>query len=107
MNYVDNIRNISVVAHVDHGKSTLTDALVQKAGIISGDLAGGVRFMDTRKDEQERGITIKSTGISMYFEFDRALELLADAQDLEELKADAGGCPGSGVCARWPCCTHL
>ena len=56
-----NIRNMSVIAHVDHGKSTLTDSLVSKAGIIAGSKAGEARFTDTRKDEQERCITIKST----------------------------------------------
>lgn len=59
---------MSVIAHVDHGKSTLTDALVTKAGIIAAAKAGEMRFTDTRKDEQERCITIKSTAISMYFE---------------------------------------
>jgi len=62
-----NIRNMSVIAHVDHGKSTLTDSLVSKAGIIASSRAGETRFTDTRKDEQERCITIKSTAISMYF----------------------------------------
>lgn len=56
-----NIRNMSVIAHVDHGKSTLTDSLVSKAGIIAGAKAGETRFTDTRKDEQDRCITIKST----------------------------------------------
>ena len=63
-----NIRNMSVIAHVDHGKSTLTDSLVGKAGIIAGAKAGEMRFTDTRKDEQERCITIKSTAVTMYFE---------------------------------------
>jgi len=63
-----NIRNMSVIAHVDHGKSTLTDSLVSKAGIIAGAKAGETRFTDTRKDEQERAITIKSTAISLYYE---------------------------------------
>jgi len=65
-----NIRNMSVIAHVDHGKSTLTDSLVSKAGIIAASKAGETRATDTRKDEQERCITIKSTAISMYFELD-------------------------------------
>lgn len=68
MDKVTNVRNMSVIAHVDHGKSTLTDSLVQKAGIISAAKAGEARFMDTRKDEQERGITIKSTAISLFAE---------------------------------------
>ena len=84
-----NIRNMSVIAHgmslhtlarslrtdpfylVDHGKSTLTDSLVSKAGIIAGAKAGETRYTDTREDEKERGITIKSTAISMYFEIDK------------------------------------
>jgi elongation factor 2 len=62
------IRNMSVIAHVDHGKSTLTDSLIAKAGIISEANAGKARFTDSRADEQERGITIKSTGVSLYYE---------------------------------------
>jgi len=67
MDKKNNIRNMSVIAHVDHGKSTLTDSLVAAAGIIAIAQAGDARIMDTRKDEQDRGITIKSTGISLYF----------------------------------------
>jgi elongation factor 2 len=66
-----NIRNMSVIAHVDHGKSTLTDSLIGKAGIISGDKAGEARFTDTRQDEQDRCITIKSTGVSLYYKMDK------------------------------------
>ena len=73
-----NIRNMSVIAHVDHGKSTLTDSLVQRAGIISAKNAGTARFTDTRADEQERGVTIKSTAISLY-------GTLQDAEDLKDV----------------------
>jgi len=59
------------------GKSTLTDSLVAAAGIIATEKAGDMRLTDTRKDEQERGITIKSTGISMYYELNEE-ELVAD-----------------------------
>lgn len=72
MDLKHNIRSMSVIAHVDHGKTTLTDSLVQKAGIISAKAAGGARYTDTRADEAERGITIKATGISMFFEYDMA-----------------------------------
>ncbi|XP_060934489.1 elongation factor 2b-like [Limanda limanda] len=77
-----NIRNMSVIAHVDHGKSTLTDSLVSKAGIIANNRAGEARFTDTRKDEQERCITIKSTAISMYYELsDRDLAFIKNSKD--------------------------
>ena len=66
----ENIRNMSVIAHVDHGKSTLTDSLVAKAGLMSTLAAGDKRFTDNRPDEEEKGITIKSTGVSLYYEFD-------------------------------------
>ena len=60
---------MSVIAHVDHGKSTLTDSLIAAAGIISSGAAGDARYTDTRQDEKDRGITIKSTGVSMYYEY--------------------------------------
>ncbi|CCU98898.1 unnamed protein product [Malassezia sympodialis ATCC 42132] len=78
-----NIRNMSVIAHVDHGKSTLTDSLVSKAGIIAHAKAGDMRFMDTRDDEKERGITIKSTAISMYFPMNK--------DDLEAIQQPKNG----------------
>jgi elongation factor 2 len=64
------IRNMSVIAHVDHGKSTLTDSLIARAGIIADANAGNARVTDNRQDEKDRGITIKSTGVSLYFETD-------------------------------------
>uniref|UniRef100_A0A8C4UMY6 Tr-type G domain-containing protein n=1 Tax=Falco tinnunculus TaxID=100819 RepID=A0A8C4UMY6_FALTI len=54
------IRNMFVIAHVDQGKSSLTDSLVCKAGIIASARGGETRFTDTWKDEQERCITSKS-----------------------------------------------
>ncbi|KAM9831884.1 elongation factor 2 [Neosynchiropus ocellatus] len=82
MDKKENIRNMSVIAHVDHGKSTLTDSLVSKAGIIASARAGETRFTDTRKDEQERCITIKSTAISLYYELsDNDLAFIKQSKD--------------------------
>lgn len=69
------IRNMCVIAHVDHGKSTLTDSLIAAAGIIAEKKAGEARYTDTRKDEQERCITIKSTGVTMYYEIKEGTKL--------------------------------
>ena len=63
----------------------MTDSLVSKAGIIAGAKTGEVRFTDTRDDEKERGITIKSTAISMYFEMDK--------DDVDVIKQKTVGAP--------------
>lgn len=65
----DDIRNIGTVAHIDHGKTTLSDSLVAAAGLINYDLAGEAQVMDYEDQEQERGITINSANISMMFEW--------------------------------------
>ncbi|KAF3908492.1 hypothetical protein ABW21_db0204778 [Orbilia brochopaga] len=62
------IRNICILAHVDHGKTSLSDCLLSSNGIISPKLAGKVRFLDSRPDEQIRGITMESSAISLYFQ---------------------------------------
>ncbi|KAG7665459.1 RIA1 [[Candida] subhashii] len=68
------IRNICILAHVDHGKTSLSDSLLATNGIISQRMAGKVRYLDSREDEQLRGITMEASAISLYFKIMRMKE---------------------------------
>ncbi len=70
MDKPEQIRNIAIAAHVDHGKTTLSDNLLAGAGMISDETAGQQLAMDTEEDEQERGITIDAANVSMTHEYE-------------------------------------
>lgn len=65
----ERIRNIGIAAHIDHGKTTLSDSLIAGAGIISEELAGQQLYLDYDEQEKERGITINAANISMVHEY--------------------------------------
>ncbi|MCP9264404.1 hypothetical protein DINM_022475 [Dirofilaria immitis] len=62
------IRNVCIIAHVDHGKTCLADCLISSNGLISTRMAGKLRYMDNREDEQVRGITMKASAIALVYD---------------------------------------
>ena len=70
------IRNLGIIAHIDHGKSTLSDSLLAGAGLLSSKIAGQARGTDLLEEEQQRGITILSTAVTMVHKFHEKFYLI-------------------------------
>ncbi len=70
MNKLGYIRNIGIAAHIDHGKTTLSDNLLAGCGMMSEELAGKQLVLDFDEQEQDRGITINTASASMVHEFE-------------------------------------
>lgn len=68
MDVRENLRNIAIIAHVDHGKTTLVDQMLRQSGIFRANEAVAERVMDSNDLERERGITILSKNTAVMYQ---------------------------------------
>ncbi len=96
---IENLRIIAIVAHVDHGKTTLVDCLLKQSGTFSDRTVLAERVMDSNDQEKERGITILAKNTAITWRENRIN--IVDTPDMLTSVAK------SSVCCRWSirCCS--
>ena len=90
----EDIRNIAIIAHVDHGKTTLVDELLKQSGVFRENQEVAERVMDSNDIERERGITILSKNTAVVYKNTKCSPLLSDL-----LRLSSGSSEGKHISA--------
>lgn len=82
----EDIRNIAIIAHVDHGKTTLVDELLKQSGTFRENQEIAERVMDSNDIERERGITILSKNTAITYKIQRLISLIRRVMRISAVK---------------------
>ena len=96
---IENLRNIAIVAHVDHGKTTLVDQLLKQSGTLSERTVLAERVMDSNDQEKERGITILAKNTAITWEDKKTG--IKNRINIVDTPATPTSAVRSSACCRW------
>ena len=82
----ENLRNVAIIAHVDHGKTTLVDQLLRQSGVFRSNEAVTERVMDSGDLERERGITILSKNTAVMYNDIKSILLIPRAMPISAVR---------------------
>ena len=104
----DKTRLVTICAHVDHGKTTLADNLIESNGIISERHAGTLRYLDSTEEEQRRGITMRASAIGLRHRYTPSNAGAAKKQqEQQQQQQQEGGSSSSSSSSSSPIIVHL